>query len=890
VSFQVTDESGEPLQGATAVLKSTGEGVLSDEDGRFKFTLPDAEMADTVLVRFLGYYPETIPVTSQIEVQVKMQSRPFGSAEAVVSASRFSERLLEAPASIEKWNSDAIMNSASGDLFTELNKIKDVHVVGNSLTFQVFNARGFNSSSPFRVVNLVDGMDAQSPGLNFAPGRMLGIPEIDMLSLEVITGPSSALYGPNALQGVLTMTSKDPFTDQGVAAQMKAGSRALIDAQMRVAKAFGKKERFAVKLVGSYMRADDWVASDPEANAYFPVLSPPQNLNAQVAELDNSHGQRFGDFNAYTVSHPEALPNLTPPGTRFRLPAYRESDLFDGNVNSAKAAASAHYKFNNRTRLVLSSRFAQASGVYQGNNRAVLKDFILHQHMIELRDDRFLVRAYSTFEDAGNSYDLVLTGINTGLAGLGGARSHYLSSYVATIDSMSNGFSAPLTSEQIQFAQTVAQADAYDGYLRPGSEEFNSVVQGIASNPTRPVGGRYTSMSSMQHVDAQYNLDLGFLRANAGGSWRRIDPRSQGNIFSDTLDATGSFTDISYMEFGGFLQVTAGFFKDRLRLHTSIRVDKSQNFKVQVSPRAALTFNHKGHYLRAGYQTAFRNPTLNDQYFLLNVGPLTVRGNITGYDNLYTQSSVDEYLSAPPPSRDPSVLRSIVLDPVQPERLNTFEFGYRYLYRDKLMFDASFFHNTYSGFIGSVNVVEPNNGSTGDATGVQDLDTRQFVSYSIAANAQQDITTVGASLSVKYNFMRGFTAHGSYTYADIFDANVNDDLIPGFNTPPHKFAVGVTARRVVAGFGFSANFIYVDSYLWESPFSNRAAAAFGLTETRVPSYHTLDMMVMYELPRIHSTFRLGASNIYDNRHIELWGGPRIGAMVYAAWMFDMKFK
>jgi outer membrane receptor protein involved in Fe transport len=454
---------------------------------------------------------------------------------------------------------------------------------------------------------------------------------------------------------------------------------------------------------------------------------------------------------------------------------------------------------------------------------------------------------------------------------------------------MSNGFSAPLTPEQIQFAQTVAQANALQGYLNPGSAEFNSVVRDITSNSARPVGGRYTSMSSMQHVDAQYNLDLGFLRANAGASWRRIDPRTQGNIFSDTLDASGRYTDISYMEFGGFLQVMAGFFKDRLRLHTSIRVDKSQNFNVQFSPRAAVTFNHKGHYLRAGYQTAFRNPTLNDQYFLLNVGPLTVRGNITGYDNLYTQSSVDQYLSAPVPNRDPTVLRSIVLDPVQPERLNTFELGYRYLYLDKLLFDASFYHNTYSGFIGSVNAVEPNTGRTDDASGVQDLNTRQFVSYSIAANAQQDVTTVGASLSVKYNFMRGFTAYGSYTYAQIFDAEVNDNLIPGFNTPPHKFSLGLTARRIVAGFGFSANFTYVDSYVWESPFSNRAAVAFGLTETRVPSYHTLDLMVMYELSKIHSSFRLGASNVYDNRHIELWGGPRIGAMVYAAWMFDMKF-
>lgn len=889
ITGTVTDDIGIGIPGASITVKGKSVGTATNENGEFSLTDGQVSEGDSLVISHLGFYPETVFVKSESGLNVKMEPRPFNASEVVISASRYDEKMLEAPSAIEKLNAFQLQSSASGDYYKDLNTLKDVHIVGNSLTFNVFNARGFNTSSPFRVVNFIDGMDAQSPGLNFAPGRMLGIPEIDMQNMEVITGPSSALYGSNALQGVLSMNTKDPYLYQGVSAQLKGGSRSYLDAQIRVAKAFGKKERFAVKVAGSYMVANDWIANDAQANSYFPIMTAPQDLNSQVAALDNTGDQRYGDFNAYAANNPTVLPNQTPPGTQFQLPGYNESGLFDGKVSSAKASASVQYKISDRTRVVWSSRFAEASGVYQGNNRAVLKDFILHQHKLEIRDDRFLVRAYTTFEDAGNSYDLVLTGINAGFAGLGGARSSYLSAYVGAIDSLSNGFTTQLSSEQIQTAVAAAEQAATAGYLSADSDAFQSAVDAITQNPDRPNGGKYTDKSNMQHVDAQYNLKLDFLTANIGASWRRFDPRSDGNIFADTLDADGKYTDISYMEYGAFLQVMRGFFNDKLKLHASVRFDKSQNFKLQVSPRGAITFNHKGHYWRAAYQTAFRNPTLNEQYFLLNVGPLIVRGNVSGYDNLYTQSSVDEYLATPPPQRDPAILRPTTLNAVQPERLNTFEFGYKYLYKDKLLVDASFYYNTYKGFIGTVNVVEPNNGSSSDSTGVADVNTRQFVSYSIAANAKENISTLGASASLKYSITKGLMANASYSFARVFDDKISDDLIPGFNTPPHKFNIGLTGRKLFHGLGFAANFYWVDSYVWESPFSDRAARVFGLSETRVPSYHTLDLMVMYELDKIYSTFRVGVSNIYNNKHVEIWGGPEIGAMVYASWLFDLKF-
>jgi outer membrane cobalamin receptor len=58
-------------------------------------------------------------------------------------------------------------------------------------------------------------MDNASPLLNFCIGNLIGVSEIDVQSVELLPGASSALYGANAFNGILFMTSQSPFTSQG---------------------------------------------------------------------------------------------------------------------------------------------------------------------------------------------------------------------------------------------------------------------------------------------------------------------------------------------------------------------------------------------------------------------------------------------------------------------------------------------------------------------------------------------------------------------------------------------------------------------------------------------------------------------------------------------------
>ena len=66
-------------------------------------------------------------------------------------------------------------------------------------------------------------MDTSSPILNFPTGNLVGINPLDLESVELIPGASSALYGPNAFNGTMLMTSKSPFEYQGLSVQVTQG-------------------------------------------------------------------------------------------------------------------------------------------------------------------------------------------------------------------------------------------------------------------------------------------------------------------------------------------------------------------------------------------------------------------------------------------------------------------------------------------------------------------------------------------------------------------------------------------------------------------------------------------------------------------------------------------
>ena len=804
--------------------------------------------------------------------------------EVVISASRFEQQLFQSPVTINVISNRAIQGAASGDFFESLGNLPQIDIVNNSINFKVFNTRGFNTTVGYRVVQMVDGADNLSSGINFSPGNFLSIPDIDISKTEIISGPASALYGPNALQGVVSILSKSPYEYEGLDVKIAGGNRAYFSGQFRYAQTVGQKKRFAFKVSGEYNRARDWVAKDEKSNVYIPRPSSPQNLNEQLEQLatdtnaDISTKQQFTNFLNYASINSSVL-----PGTKsFALKGYREAELFDSLSENLKLIASLHYKIKDNTELITSYRIVRATGTFQGNQRVYFNNQLYHQPKIEIKNKNLLIRTYATFENLGDSYSFNILGANLALAGLNNVKESYLTEYVNYIQQQSNNYSNNVDSNVIADANSYALSIAQNFWLQPGSDEFNAAFDKIIAEPAKPQGARFVNESKMFHTDAQYNFSIkNKIDFNVGASYRYNIPRTLGSVLSDTLLSNGSYANISYYETGGFIQFTKGILSDLIKFSGSVRIDKSNNFDVQISPRGSINFNLKKHNIRLLAQSAFRNPTQNEQFFLLNTGTLIVLGNVTGYSNLYTLSSVSAFAT----TGDPTQLQAIVIPKIKPENVKSFEVGYRTALFNKLYIDLSGYFNIFSSFIGRINTAQPKIGNVEDSSGVNDIINGNFSRYSIMANSRANVNSYGFSVSINYYITNKLNVYSNYTFANIDSSRITDDLIPGFNTPNHKINIGVEGRNIWKGLGFSSNFRWVDNYYWQSPFATGP----------VPSFHTLDLQINYAINKAHSIVRVGASNLYNNEHIEAFGAAQIGAFYYASWtvslgMNDLKGK
>ena len=299
----------------------------------------------------------------------------------------------------------AIKQSAQNSFYEALGTLK---VSIYECITRIYNCQypQFNGTSPVRSLQLIDGVDNQSPGLNFSLGNFLGSSELDVLKVDLIAGASSAYYGPNAFNGVIAMTTRSPFVKPGLEVSFKVGERNLVETAVRWSQVFKDKsgnERFAYKLNLFYMKANDWQANNMSATPD----SPDGPGNPGGYDAVNVYGDEY-----YATSNYNSVPRIRPGVMTYYRTGYAENDLVDYNTENFKSSLALHYKTKSKNEIIFNSAFGAGTTVYQGDNRFSLKDILFFQNRIEYREEnKFFIRAYTTNEDAGKSYDAYFTAL-----------------------------------------------------------------------------------------------------------------------------------------------------------------------------------------------------------------------------------------------------------------------------------------------------------------------------------------------------------------------------------------------------------------------------------------------------------------------------------------------
>ena len=215
--------SGNPLMGVNIIVKDALEGTVSLRNGSFKLEL-EIPLPFSLIISMVGYQNQEFLIqVPSTQLSISLEEQVYLGQEVVVSASRVPESILKSPVTIEKLSNLQIQQNSAENFYNGLHQLKGIDINVHSLMFRYPNSRGFTGEANIRMNQIVDGVENIPPGLSFSAGNIFGVSQLDINSLELLVGASSALYGPGGMNGTLLMTSKDPYEYQGLSLSLQGG-------------------------------------------------------------------------------------------------------------------------------------------------------------------------------------------------------------------------------------------------------------------------------------------------------------------------------------------------------------------------------------------------------------------------------------------------------------------------------------------------------------------------------------------------------------------------------------------------------------------------------------------------------------------------------------------
>jgi len=878
ISGNVKNSATQENSSAVSVsIKGTEEGTFTDDKGNF--TIITRSVPVTLVFTSVGFALQELTVNSSVSnLKIGLIPNNDLGQEVIVSASRVPEKIMESPVSIERVSAAALRNAPSANFYDVVSTLKGVDITTSSLTFKSPTTRGFGGSGNVRFNQLVDGMDNQAPGLNFSVGAIIGLNELDIDNIELLSGASSALYGPGGMNGTMLMTSKNPFKYQGISFVVKTGLMHTDESERPTspyynwALRWGKKisEKFAFKITSELIQAKDWIGTDyrnyDRSNGVMVAGNRQSDPNYDGVNVYGD--ETTGDIRPVLQGVAAAAPFLAPfISTLMTNPikvsrtGYTEQELMNPNTINFKLGGSFHYKLSSNTEAILAGYWGTGNTIYTGASRYSIKDFKMGQYKIELLNKNWMLRGYTTQENAGESFNLAATTQNFNESwkpspGSTGWFAQYGQAYVV---GKLNG----LTDKD---AHNGARAAADVGRPAIGTAAFTSGYDKYRKIPA-PKGGGLLDRTDLYSVDGSYNLSeytKSFADILIGANFRKYSLNSQGTLFADS---TGP---ISIKEFGAFVQASRDI-TAKLKLSASGRFDKNENFDGRVTPRVTALYKvAENNNIRLSYQTAYRFPSTQQQWINLDLVSYKLIGGNNDFIKHYKFDT------------NPAYVRDALKNgqqvkwnfPAQkPEALSSFELGYKgLLMNSKLLIDMYGYYGNYTDFTGRVIVTQS---KSGNPIAQADADTGQI--YSVPINSTEKIKTYGFGLGFDYRLPANFSLSVNFASDNLTDIPLG--LITSFNSPQYKLNASIGN----AGFGKAKRMGFNVAYRWQDAFYFQGDLANGT----LPAVQTVDAQISYKLPSTKSILKFGANNLLNQYYYNAVGNSFVGGLYYVSFGYNI---
>ena len=792
ISGKVVDRNNTPLFGANIILKGTFMGSTSDFDGLYRIDNVDPGKY-TLMISYIGYKSQEIELyISEFEITddeeedtessfssklgideeeeieeidediSEVLKAPFHeninfslvedaleTEQVVVSASKKKEKLIDAPITIAVVSEQQIRKTAGGDLGSMLKTVRGVETYQVGMGRTALNVRGFMSAFNGRFVSLVDGANYMEPTFFIAYGNTLPFINEDIERLEVVFGPSSALYGPNAHNGLLNVITKHPKDSQGANVSFGGGSSNYQSFRARLATARGP---LSMKFSVENINVLDW--------KYTRTFGQDYNMDSDLTYQSEHEEVIFWDF--FDPSLPVVWDDVNGDGQWDYVETIDVMDSdFERKLRNTKANLHFYYELSNNAEISFGHEHYFQSGYQPFDSGLNFIDYTMGSLWSKIIWKNFFGRIHW----------------------LRSSGTEYWNSDIAYLNVMRRGLSLEESVDKTKI-QDFVQTDV----LR----------------------GDFQQNFTLKDIDFIVGADFSVYRPESGRDFLN-DRGPVSELESVVLADSVMGENIEIEEYGAYVQATLEL-PFRTKFVTAIRYDKHSYYDARISPRFALQWNGlPGGNIRFSYNRAFQTPSVFNLHMLrffdaqdsgnilpfifdsgsfmnmaVNVNDPDVRAQINNgtlnYDDLLFVPMQTQFRG----NKDGFIIdEEMVIPPLEIETVDSYELGMKKLFAGNLFVDVSLFYSRYENFISPLRVIHdfypaedpyiPEQVTHIGDEYISDLNVRNssvIYSYTSTSGA----TVYGADLMFKYNLFGSIVLNAGFSIYDNLQFDTGDDV------------------------------------------------------------------------------------------------------------------
>ena len=344
----IDSETGEPLTGANIIIKELARGISTNADGKFEFE-NIANGNYTLHISFLGYHDQKLKIKLEDNknyIEIKMTPSLIEMEKVIITATLTERKIEDLPGQNEVLEKEEIEELPSSNTDNLLQSIANVNV---NRSWGIFSKnasvtmRGLDAAQG--VLILYNGVPMNKTAGGSINWHMISPDRIERI--EVIKGPSSALYGNNAMGGVINIITKK--SDKIISGDVRAfgGSYATLGGKFNLEgnqKIKGKKLYWG--LSGFYRQGDGYII-EPKAirdSTDTEVYLKENRVGATLGYEFNEKNKIEIEYNFYDDKRGDGVKVYFEDGGYIKYTTNFVRAKYNGEIGSMKIEADAYFQ------------------------------------------------------------------------------------------------------------------------------------------------------------------------------------------------------------------------------------------------------------------------------------------------------------------------------------------------------------------------------------------------------------------------------------------------------------------------------------------------------------------------------------------------------------------